>query len=126
MKSKELAQALIDIVHQTEKPEKAVSAFLSFLETNNLIYQLPLIVRYLEQFQIQHARKVTLRIETPFEISSSMQTNIQTFVDAGDATYVELEINKKLLGGFRTSYKGFVTDASIRHNLLALKKQLTK
>lgn len=126
MKSKELAQALIDIVHQTEKPEKAVSAFLSFLETNNLVYQLPIILRYLEQFQIQNKRAQTLIIESPFDIDATLQKKIQTFVRALDAKHVELDINKKLLGGFRTSYKGLVTDASIRHNLLALKKQLTK
>lgn len=126
MKSKELAQVLIRIVHQTEKPDKAVSAFLSFLETNNLAYQLPLILRYVEQFQMQEKQAQTLVIESPFEIDTSLQKKIQTFVQALDAQYVELDINKKLLGGFRTSYKGLVTDASIRHNLLTLKKQLTK
>lgn len=126
MKSKELAQACIEIVHQAEDGDKALSAFISFLEVNNLMYQLPLIVKYLERFQMQSANATKLRIESPFEISPSIQQNIQTFVEASDATEIEIEINTKLLGGFRASYKGFVTDASIRHNLLALKKHLTK
>lgn len=126
MKSKELAQTLMQLLAQTEKPDEAVSAFLSFLETHNLIYQLPLIIRYLEQFESQEKQLTTLTIESPFEINPSLQKKIQEFTQTQDAQFVQFSLNKKLLGGFRTTYKGFVTDASIRHNLSALKKQLSK
>lgn len=126
MNSKELAQACIQFIDQTEKPKEALSAFLSFLEENNLLYQLPSIVRYLEQIQNTERKQNTLTIESPFEISEQLISKIKTFVGADKAGFVETNINAKLLGGFRTTFQGFVTDASVRNNLQALKKQLTK
>jgi F0F1-type ATP synthase delta subunit len=126
MKSKELAQILIELAHQVDKVDDAISVFVAFLEKHNLTYQLPAIVRHISQFKYQKDRTSTLVIESPFEIANSLQKKIQHFTNAQDAQFVEFVINKNLLGGFRTTYKGLVTDASIRHNLLTLKKELSK
>lgn len=123
--SQELSQVLIQITKDSSKSDEALDVFVSFLEENNLLSQLPHIIRNLEYLSKRERDFNTLIVESPFEISETLLGKIKEVSKAKDAS-VETVENKSLLGGFRATYKGFVVDGSARHNLQTLKKQLTK
>ncbi len=125
---KELALGLLQTLKQApeKETEGVFSAFVEFLEEHSLMSHLPSVVRYLESYAKKESDFNTLFIETPFPISEALTKNIQARMEVAKETPVEMIINEELLGGFRASYQGVITDASIKHNLQVLKKQLTK
>jgi F0F1-type ATP synthase delta subunit len=122
--SQELAKGLEKMLNDSSNHDEVFSVFVSFLEENNLLTQLPQIIRRLEHnSQIQKTFN-TFVIESPFKLGNEVIATIKESADAKDAEHSLVE-NKELLGGFRATYQGRVVDGSLKHNLQVLKKQLT-
>jgi|GEM_PF-1432299 len=124
--SKELALSCIEITKISDNTDDVISSFIAFLGEYNLFFQLPSILRYLEYHRLQESQLKTLQIESPFEISEILLENIKVLMHAPKNVKVCHIQQEGLIGGFRAQYQGFVTDASILHNLQVLKKQLIK
>jgi F0F1-type ATP synthase delta subunit len=124
--SQELAQSLIKILETSDDPQSSSEAFIAFLEENNLLVQLPRIIQRLESHSEKEKKHNTLIIESPFTLSDSLLKKIQKQSEAENAQSISFVENSELLGGFRATYQGRVIDASLKHNLQVLKKQLTK
>lgn len=124
--SQELVKSFIKILETSDDLQASSEAFIAFLEENNLLVQLPRIIQKLELYSEKERIHNTLVIESPFTLSDSLIKTIQKQSGAEYAQSVSFVENSELLGGFRATYQGQVIDASLKHNLQVLKKQLTK
>lgn len=128
IRSQELAQALFLILKETEskKIDLVFKRFVDFVEKNNLISQLPTIIRYLESYNEKEKDNDTLFIESPFDVSDVILNDIKDFVGVKRSTLIQRIITPELIGGFRARYQGVIFDASIAYNLQVLKSRLIK
>ncbi len=128
IRSQELAESFYSIVQETEAKDIdfVFDAFVRFLEENRFLAQLPTIVRYLESYKEKDQLFKTFIIETPFPINTSLQEHIRNYVVGEKKPTILVKENKALIGGFKTTFQGSVTDASVAYNLQVLKTILTK
>lgn len=124
--SKDLAESLIKMIEKTGDEKSSLKAFIAFLEENKLQSQLPSVIRILEKKSSDIKKWNALVIESPFEISKDTTEAIRKKSGAEASDEVSFVKRPDLIGGFRATYKGHVLDASLKHNLQTLKKQLIK
>ncbi len=128
IRSQELAEAFFILLKQTESKKigSVFEAFVSYLEENNLLAQLETVVRYLESYIQKENDFNTLFIDTAFPLNEEMVEKIKAFIKVSSKVSVQTKVNPKLIGGFKATHQGVVTDASIAYNLQVLKSRLTK
>jgi F0F1-type ATP synthase delta subunit len=125
--SKNLAKAIYEIsIKHKQNDAMVLEAIMSYVEKYKLHSLLPKVIIYLEDKVNKNTKWNTLEVETGLEIENYLIEKIKQELKAEKAEKTTRNINKKLIGGFVASYRGFIYDASMYNQLQLLKKSLTK
>ena len=111
--SRKLAQLIVE-------KNVSVDAVAETLRTYKLLSLLPSVARAVSQLSQDESARDTIRIETPFPMSSETIAHIKRIVGNDIASH-SITINTNLLAGFKARFKGKLYDGSAER----IAKQLT-
>ncbi len=120
-----IKKAIIKEVFEKNISAEALS-FLLFLIDKNRENLLQAIIRQFFNLRNDLLGLADVDVQVAFDISEEQQNLIKTTLEklVGKKISISVDINKNLIGGFVARLNDTVFDASIKHQLELLKKQL--
>ena len=122
--SRTLAHTVLELQNKPQ-PEKHTDAFVNYLKENNLLGLLPQVIDHIDRITERRNETDTLRIESKHELSQEDVQAIRSLTGADNAP-METHINEEVIGGFSASYKGYLYDGSLEHQVSRLKDMLMR
>jgi F0F1-type ATP synthase delta subunit len=122
-----LANTLVALAKDSESLEESVESFFAFLHAHDIAYLAPKIQSVLAAREDRRSTNESMQVKTAQQISDELLASIRTKANtAADAsvTHVDHEVQPSLLGGFTVRVNNTLVDASVRHNLKQLRRDL--
>ena len=88
------------------------------------MYELSRVIELLEKTKRKQDKEDRLYIKLFESVSEETIQKIKKFVGAANESNIDIEIDKKMKGGFIAYYHGSIFDASIKNQLIKLKNTL--
>lgn len=126
MLSKSERNDVIDIIF-LNKIEKMLVNFMHILIENNSFNVIKTIIDE-TLLKIDEEQAINFAtVETPFELDNTQIEKIKGIISKrkGGRTYLEIIINKSLIGGIKISFGSEVIDGSIKYRMEQIKKNAT-
>ncbi len=120
----QLAQALYEVTKgaKGEKLSKAVAEFAALLARAHKISRVDNIIKEFEKYSKKQAGIVEIEVQSARKLDEKTLNGIKKVF--GDSVEATENINEDLLGGVRVRTEDKILDASLRSQLLILKKSL--
>ena len=126
IKAKDIAHAVFHaVVVKEEKSENVLERIETYLEKIGRIDMYPLVLSYVKILVTQNASRNSVRIESPYKVSASLQKEIIAQLTDEKVSH-DADENKDMIGGFEAEYKDRKMGLSMRENILQFKKHLTR
>jgi len=113
--SKTLAETVM-LIADGDTKGAAVAKFMTYLKEKNLLGLLPQILRHVERLSQNTAAADTLHVYTPYSLNKSDMAALVKIADAKGAI-TEEHIDESLVGGFSATYKGYIYNGSLSHQV---------
>ena len=128
---KQYAQALLEIMEQTNEPQeikKLLSKFVALLAKHNQLAQIDKILAKFSQLWQRAHGEITAEIRTAHDLQPAIKKILEKYLKAlANASQLEIKYkqDKSILGGFVATYGDKILDYSYRNRLNQFKKQLS-
>jgi len=121
----ETTQILIEFGNKyPRKIKEIVKIFIRSLKDSRAMYELSRVIELLEKTKRKQDKEDRLYIKLFESVSEETIQKIKKFVGAANESNIDIEIDKKMKGGFIAYYHGSIFDASIKNQLIKLKNTL--
>lgn len=124
MNSRDIAKSLLKEKDSIQDWDVFLGEFVETLQSKNLGYKLPFILKHLEHESEKLGHENTLYVQYGVSPNDETRKKLQEIVEADEKVEVVEEIDEELIGGFIAEYKGKIYDGSIRSYLRNLKATL--
>jgi F0F1-type ATP synthase delta subunit len=113
--SKTLAETVLAIA-ESDNDGKGVKSFMEFLGSKNLTGLLPQILHHVQRIGANSAESDTLHIYAAYKLDPTEIKKLVDIAGAKNAAILE-HIDETLIGGFSATYKGYIYNGSLSHQI---------
>jgi F-type H+-transporting ATPase subunit delta len=126
--SKQYAQALYQLLAESNDHKKVVADFINYLQKNNQLFKFDNIISEIEAMYDEASSELKVELSSARKLNKETVDSILAYVkkkSAKKTLKVVEKIDDKLLGAFVIRYEDKLIDGSLKYNLSNFAKHLS-
>jgi F0F1-type ATP synthase delta subunit len=124
IKTENIARALIGLIEDGNDPKDVVDNFVNFAKKHNMESRIKNVLNVLEDKLNKEVEHETMYIKTAHDVPAKLLTEIKKYLKLPEDAPSHVSLDKKILGGFRVSYKNKLYEYGLKLRLNKLKNHL--